>query len=197
MLRLPARQPVSLYDFTIALRIGDTMTDHELLPWVRAVLTTTPARWLTLAGSLPDELLQRGPAAGEWSAAACLRHLVETERLVFPLRVHYVLAGQDFPPFSPRQEDDQAQPEQSLVELAQYFAELRQEAVAKLEQVTAADLGRQARHPDFGPVTLGQLLHTWAAHDLMHTVQAERALMQPFIASCGPWRRYFADHWAG
>jgi hypothetical protein len=28
----------------------------------------------------------------------------------------------------------------------------------------------------------------------MHIVQAERAVMQPFIAGSGPWRPYFADH---
>ena len=28
----------------------------------------------------------------------------------------------------------------------------------------------------------------------MHTVQAERALMQPFVAGSGKWRAYFADH---
>jgi hypothetical protein len=28
----------------------------------------------------------------------------------------------------------------------------------------------------------------------MHTVQAERALMQPFIQGCGPWQVYFTDH---
>ena len=33
-----------------------------------------------------------------------------------------------------------------------------------------------------GPSTRG---HTWAAHDLNHTMQAERALMQPFIAGSG------------
>ncbi|MBA2285220.1 MAG: hypothetical protein H0W02_07045 [Ktedonobacteraceae bacterium] len=43
-------------------------------------------------------------------------------------------------------------------------------------------------------MTLGELLHEWAAHDLMHTVQAERALMQPFILACGPWRSYLSDH---
>jgi len=37
-------------------------------------------------------------------------------------------------------------------------------------------------------------VNEWAAHDLMHTVQAERALMQPFLAKSGPWRPYFADH---
>jgi hypothetical protein len=28
----------------------------------------------------------------------------------------------------------------------------------------------------------------------LHVVQAERAVMQPFIASTGPWRASFADH---
>jgi hypothetical protein len=48
-----------------------------------------------------------------------------------------------------------------------------------------------------GTVTLRQMLNEWAAHDLMHTVQAERALMQPFIDACGPWQRSFLDHWVG
>lgn len=63
-------------------------------------------------------------------------------------------------------------------------------------KVTPADLGRQARHQELGVVTMSELLHEWAGHDLMHTVQAERALMQPFIQGCGPWQRYFSDHFA-
>ena len=43
-------------------------------------------------------------------------------------------------------------------------------------------------------MTLEQLLQEWAGHDLNHTIQAEQALMQPFITRCGPWRKYFADH---
>jgi hypothetical protein len=38
------------------------------------------------------------------------------------------------------------------------------------------------------------MLQTWAAHDLNHTVQAERALMQPFMRGCGPWRHFFRAH---
>ena len=38
------------------------------------------------------------------------------------------------------------------------------------------------------------LPNEWAAHDLMHTVQAERALLQPLIGGSGPWRLYFKDH---
>jgi hypothetical protein len=38
------------------------------------------------------------------------------------------------------------------------------------------------------------MLSEWAAHDLNHTIQAERALMQPFLLECGPWIVYFQDH---
>ena len=34
----------------------------------------------------------------------------------------------------------------------------------------------------------------FSKHDLMHTVQAERAILQPFIIGSGPWRLYFQDH---
>ena len=51
-----------------------------------------------------------------------------------------------------------------------------------------------ARHAELGHVTLAQFLNEWAAHDFNHTVQAERAIMQPFISGSGPWRFYFADH---
>jgi len=73
-------------------------------------------------------------------------------------------------------------------------AELRAGSLRLLAGVGAADLRRTAAHPELGSVTLDQMVHEWAAHDLMHTVQAERALMQPFIDGCGPWREYFLDH---
>ena len=31
-------------------------------------------------------------------------------------------------------------------------------------------------------------------HDLMHVVQAERAVMPAFVPGSGPWRPFFADH---
>jgi hypothetical protein len=192
-----AGRTVSLYDFNMGSRIGDTMTDNELLPWARAVLTTTTERWLNLTAALPAELLERPPAAGEWSAVGCLRHLVDTERLAFPARVQYLLDGQDFPAFNPDREGTQAQQDQSPMALAQTFAELRGQSLCQMDQLTAADLERQARHAELGLVTLREMLNEWVGHDPMHTVQAERALMQPFIAGCGPWQRYFSDHWAG
>ncbi len=167
---------------------------ENVLVWARTILTTTPTRWLNLSEALPGELLTRPPAAAEWSALQCLQHLVDTERFVFPVRVRAFLAGQDFPAFDPDQQGTKPEATQSVTELAREFSNLRRDSLALLGQLTPADLERRARHQELGMVSLGEMVHEWAGHDLMHTVQAERALMQPFIEGCGPWVGYFADH---
>src|SRR5205814_1694266 len=70
---------------------------------VQAILSTTPERWQLLVSTLPIDLLTRPPAAGEWSALHCLQHLLDTERLVFPVRFHAFLAGQEFVDFDPNE----------------------------------------------------------------------------------------------
>jgi hypothetical protein len=168
------------------------MIDNVLV-WSRAVLTGTPARWLELTKTLPKELLMQPPAPKEWSAVECLQHLVDAERWVFPARIKHFLANEDFPAFDPDSQGTKVAAG-TPTELAADFARLRTESLAMFTQIAPSDLIRRVRHQELGPVTLSELLHEWAAHDLMHTVQAERALMQPFIQQCGPWQSYFTDH---
>ena len=54
-----------------------------------------------------------------------------------------------------------------------------------LATLTESDLERASRHSELGPVTLRQFLNEFWAHDTMHLVQAERALMQGFIPRPG------------
>ncbi len=166
---------------------------ETVLVQVQSVLVTTAGRWLNLTDKIADDLLLRAPAPGEWSACDCLRHLLDTERDVFAVRLRAFMAGQDIPAFDPDTESHDYG-DRTAFQLADDFARHRSENLALLEQVGALDLARTVQHSELGPVTLAQLLHEWAAHDLMHTVQAERALMQPFIAGSGPWRDYFRDH---
>ncbi len=167
---------------------------NDILKEARTILQATPLRWTNLAQSLSGSLLNLPPAPGEWSALDCLQHLVDAEHRVFPVRVHAFLAGQDFAAFDPDSQGTQSHRQRSPVELAAEFAALRANSLALFDRLTTADLTRQARHQELGLVTLSELVHEWAGHDLMHTVQAERALMQPFIQGCGPWQSYFRDH---
>jgi hypothetical protein len=166
---------------------------NDILAEAQTILTITPARWISLVEALPEGLLRRQPLPGEWSALECLQHLVDTEQSVFPVRIQAILAGRDFPAFDPDA------PGTTTVAagprtLVQEFARLRAASLTILAKVAPEDLDRRARHQELGPVTLSELLNEWTAHDLMHTVQAEQALMQPFIAGSGPWQFYFDDH---
>jgi hypothetical protein len=147
---------------------------QNILSTVSGILQTTPARWTFLTGSLPVELL------------------IDTEQ-VFSTRLLAFLAGRDFAAFNPDEQGTKADADPQPAELAARFTRLRQANLAGVDQLTPADLGRKARHAELGLVTLQQMLNEWAAHDLNHTIQAERALIQPFIQDCGPWQVYFQD----
>lgn len=164
------------------------------LDTLKSMLASLPAYWTSLAENVPDEIIRRPAAEGEWSALHCLCHLLDAERLIFPVRVRVFLAGGDsFAAFNPDEEStDYAQ--LSASEVAKQFASYRGETLQLLAQVQPEHLSREARHSELGMVTLEQMLNEWVAHDFNHTIQAERALMQAFIPESGPWRHYFVDH---
>lgn len=165
-----------------------------VLAAVTAILTTTAARWVQLTEHLPANLLIQAAGPGEWTARECLCHLLDTERQVFgPRLVAFMQGATAFAGYD-QATDGADHQDQTLPQLAAAFAGRRAENLAALEAVSAADLERTAQHAEYGPVTLGEMLHEWAAHDLDHTTQAEDALMQPFIAGCGAWRPSFVSH---
>ena len=79
-----------------------------------------------------------------------------------------------------------------LAELLDEFARLRTANLITLTglQLTSAHLAMQGEHPEFGPVTLGQLLATWVAHDLGHIAQVARVMAKQYREAVGPWRAY-------
>jgi hypothetical protein len=159
------------------------------------ILRINSERWRQIASGLDRDLLARQPAPGEWSALQCLSHAADTEAQVFATRIRAIRDGRpELPSYDP---DVQATPvgaESDPAAIAERLATQRRDSLALLATISEEDLDRGSRHLELGPVTLRELLNEWAAHDLMHIVQAERAVMQPFIPASGPWRSYFADH---
>ena len=166
---------------------------NDLLSAAQAIFNNTPSRWAGMVQSFPIELLSRIPAPGEWSALECLLHILDVEQ-VFKTRLLAFQAGHDFPDFNPDEEGTPAAGQPAPADLVARFASLREENLALMATFQPADYERRVRHAELGLVSLGELVAEIAAHDLMHTVQAERAMMQPFIAACGAWKIYFNDH---
>jgi hypothetical protein len=165
---------------------------NNSLDAARSVMATTVARWEHLVASVPTDLLERHPAPKEWSAAECLAHVLFTERNLFSIRLRNLLEGRDMVPFDPRLPRE-PEPKREPRDTISALAELRRENARLIYALVPADLQRSVNHPEYGSVTLNQLLNLWTAHDLQHLVQAELALMQPFIPATGPWRWEFAD----
>ncbi len=159
---------------------------------VRSVLQMTPVIWQQFADRLPDELLRRAPAPKEWSAQECLVHLLDTEK-IFTSRVLAFQTGKDFAAFNPENEGA-LDIETSFLVLVKRFTALRQESLVLFDTILPDSLEVQVRHAELGPVRLGEMLNEWAAHDFNHTMQAMRALAQPFMANSGAWQIYFKEH---
>jgi hypothetical protein len=74
------------------------------------------------------------------------------------------------------------------------FGQLRRANLENLDRldISPVHLRLTGEHPEFGPVTLKQLLACWATHDLAHVAQISRVLTRAWGQDVGPWRKYFS-----
>jgi hypothetical protein len=161
---------------------------------ITAILSMSAERWESMTANIPEVLLLRRPEPQEWSALECLQHLIDGENLVFPVRIKAFLNGEDIKGLNPDDQEKTPKKKPSPGRLAKKFTELRADNLKLLAKITIKDLTLTAQHNELGKVTLIEMLNEWAGHDLMHLVQAEQAIMQPFIMASGPRRKYFKDH---
>jgi hypothetical protein len=160
-----------------------------------AILERTPATVSALLFDVPDIWARATEGEGTWSPYDVVGHLIHGERTDWMPRARHILAGVERPFDS---FDRTAQFTESLGkstgELLATFAELRRENVAGLlgMNLTSAELSRTGRHPEFGEVSLGQLLATWVVHDLDHVGQIARTMAKVYADAVGPWSAYLS-----
>ena len=158
------------------------------------VLRRTPATLRALLHDLPAPWVEAREGSGTWSPFDVVGHLVHGERTDWIPRVEHLLRHGEAVPFPTfdREAMFEASRGRTLAELLDTFERERGTSVAKLEALglTDADLARRGRHPELGPVTLGQHLATWVAHDLDHLGQVARVMAKRYTDDVGPWRQY-------
>ena len=160
------------------------------------ILRRTPRVVRDLLADLPAGWIRATEGAGTWSPFDVVGHLIHGERTDWMPRVEHVIRHGDavaFPPFD-REAMFAASQGRSLGELLDTFERLRRDSLDRLAalQLTPADLDRRGRHPEFGVVTMQQLLSTWVAHDLDHIGQIVRVMARQYTAAVGPWRAYLS-----
>jgi hypothetical protein len=159
-----------------------------------ALLSRTPATLNALLCDLPDCWTFSNEGQGTWTAFDIVGHLIHAEHTDWIPRATMILQhgeSQTFKPFD-REGQQQKARGKSLTNLLDEFAAVREESLAQLRAMNLQlqDLDRRGRHPAFGSVTLGQLLSTWAVHDLTHLHQLTRLMAHQYREAVGPWSVY-------
>jgi hypothetical protein len=159
-----------------------------------ALLTRTPATLNALLRGLPDMWTHSNEGKDTWSAFDIVGHLIVADRADWMLRVRTILEHGDARPFDPfdRFAQTKVSEGKSLEQLLDDFARLRSESLAALQALNlqSADLARRGTHPALGPVTLSELLATWAVHDLTHLHQLSRVIAYQYRDAVGPWSAF-------
>jgi hypothetical protein len=80
----------------------------------------------------------------------------------------------------------------TMHQLLEIFQLMRSQSLGELQRmnITPALLEKKGKHPEFGPVSLSQLLATWVVHDLGHIAQIARVMSKQYGEAVGPWQTY-------
>src|SRR6185436_5236020 len=162
-----------------------------------ALLGRTPRVLDALLRDLPEPWLCCDEGPDTWTPPVVVGHLIHGEKTDWIPRARRLLEHGETKPFEPfdrfaQLRDPATTRPSSMAELLDEFARRRAQSLAELAALglRPADLARRGRHPELGPVTLGQLLATWVAHDLDHLFQIERVLAKRYAQAVGPWAAY-------
>jgi len=159
-----------------------------------AVLERTPATLDAMLRGLPDAWTRSTEGEQTFSPFDVVGHLIHGEKTDWIPRARIILEHGESRPFDryDRFAQERASAGQTLDQLLDEFARLRRENLATLRgfNLPAAAFDRRGMHPILGTVTLGQLLATWAAHDLTHHHQIARCMAHQYREAVGPWTKF-------
>ena len=166
----------------------------SLITDVRASLAQAPRIVEGLIAAAPREALHWREADDTWNSVEVLCHLADGEITDWMPRIEKILSGGGrFTPFD-REGGLVRYRGWTAEALVGEFGQLRRANLEKLDtlNLTAPHLALTGQHPEFGTVTLSQLLACWATHDMAHVAQLSRLLTRSFGRHVGPWRKYFS-----
>jgi DinB superfamily len=160
------------------------------------ILNRTPMVLGDLLQDLPSAWTENNEGENTWSPFDVVGHLIYGEQVNWIPRAKMIFEfgmQKSFEPFD-RFAQFEASKGKTMPELLEKFEMLRQENILSLKelQLSAQDLEKQGHHPEFGSITLAQLLATWVAHDLDHIVQISRVMAKNYRDAVGPWRAYLS-----
>lgn len=170
------------------------MSERVAVDEMLVLLERAPANIRALLEDLPEDLLHADEGEGTFSPFSVLGHLIQGEIDDWVPRAEWILEHGTERPFEPfdRFAHIERTRDAALDDLLTNFETLRARGLERIRELLddGVDLEARGRHPELGEVTLGELLATWAVHDLNHIAQIVRVVARRFEDDVGPWREY-------
>jgi hypothetical protein len=160
------------------------------------ILEQTPGTLRALVGGLSDPWILTDEGPDTWSPYDVVGHLIHGEETDWIARIKIILEHGESRTFTPfdRFAFFQKSKGKTPGELLETFEKLRKENLRALEalKLEPRHYDLKGTHPAFGQVTLGQLIATWAVHDLSHIAQIVRTMAKQYHDAVGPWKAYLS-----
>ena len=164
------------------------------LEHVTNILRRTPSTLNVLLQDLPESWLMTNEGPDTWSPYDVVGHLIHGEETDWIPRARIILEDGESRAFTPfnREAMFESSKGKSIDELLDTFARLRAESLQQLDAMNLKpeSLDKRGLHPEFGGVTLSQLLAAWVVHDLSHIGQIVRVMSKQYGDAVGPWKAY-------
>jgi hypothetical protein len=147
---------------------------------------------------IDDDDVRWRPDDASWSILEIVTHLADEEIEDFRRRLELTLrdATADWPPIDPQGwAKDRQYNEGHLEKSVQRFVNERRDSIAWLRGLDTPDWSATYTHPQLGSMTAGDLLASWAAHDVLHLRQLARRLHQLATRNAGDCSPAYAGEW--
>ncbi|HEY1040177.1 MAG TPA: DinB family protein [Bacteroidia bacterium] len=158
------------------------------------ILERTPQSLRSLLYKLDENWTQNNEGGETWSPYDVIGHLVHCDEENWIPRIEVVLSDSAVRKFEPLNRFAQFEKSKgkNINELLDHFVGIRHSSMAKLKilNITNEQLSKTAIHPEFGSVSLSQLISAWVVHDLDHISQITRVMAKQYKAEVGPWIQY-------
>ncbi len=158
------------------------------------IIRRTPDVLKAMLSAISEEWSHGRDGEDSWTPYDVLGHLIHGEKTDWIPRMEIIQSqgtNKAFEPFDrfAQFEDSKGK---SMQDLLTEFRALRMQNLDRLQgaSFTSEDFLLTGNHPEFGKVTLANLLAAWVVHDLSHIAQIARVMARQYREAVGPWVDY-------
>jgi hypothetical protein len=142
-----------------------------------AVLASTPGVMRAMLVPLPESLIAAQGGEG-WSARDVVAHLLARQVPAITGRIDAILAedGAKIPDIPDDLMEIQPYRSRGFDEVLGEFADGRAKIIPQLKRITPEQLLRRGVHSEVGELSIADIIHHVAYHDLVHVAQAAQLI---------------------